>query len=1356
MKKIFTIVILLLVISVLKTAAQFVYANDVCSGALPMTISNSSQLQDTLYLDDEFADPALSTIPYCNGSTNQVRRDLWYSFTATDTTVSIVTKYYPIAAGIIYYQLFTGSCNSLVSLSCHFNLANIKLTGLVIGQQYYLRSYYPNGIGNDFSNFNVNLISKPVNDDCGGAVELPVFSALTAGSTMNRFTNDLATKTIAGCTSSNAGWSTINDVWYKFTATATTHPIYIGADAYSTTECAIYRGSLGSLTGIGSFNFFERFEVKTLTNLVPGATYYIRIGAPGIVNFSIGIYKDIPSNDACIGADTVLMSSSADCENNFTISNRFTATNSIGGCAASVEKDMWFIFRATATSLSFRSQQQGGSIVKTGLLEGTCGALTCLANSNNGTFSYSGFTVGNYYYLQVGGTFSEQYPVSICITSKITNDECSGAIPLAIKPYNQLRNTFAYTGDATQSMPGCTGSNGIQDLWYQFTATDTACLITQDGDGFFQVFSGVCGALNSIHCSKGTSLSTNTTERTELVSGLTAGTVYFLRLYPQSAGSQTLYTIDVNALPGSDECIRATVLQTQQGLTYDPLDNNGILHAATSLPPCVAAAITNDIWYQFTATASNAAIMSNRETLGLGNEVMGFQVYSGSCASLTSIACFSQGTVLHKAQTVTNLVAGQTYYVRQYGNFSKNRISIVNAPANDEMTGAVKLSPAPSNVQSLNSFYTHGASKKFGKICTASTNPMNHDVWFYFIAEEASHSVSISTVNTFWPEEIAGYFYSIEAFRGYAADSTSLVPKFMSCANNNSPLSLTGLTAGDTVYLRVANNAAAGNTSIFSVKITSTQNMNEPIGALLLSTIDNYQYSVSTTGATQSLPAAGCLIPDFPDDDIWFKFTAAADVKRIVAGNESRDVTMQLFSGTPGNLNAMLCSNNIMVLPASLLNGTMYYLRVYSKANAQAASFRIGLFDEATLSANDCISDISLLGPNLIANPRCETDEIYLSPLIVNGEGYAGKKLTKDWWVTSNATPDVWNADYPSGGFGNVPDNGGYGSNKIPRSGKGMLGMLTTSAGGVWVEYVTGKLKQPLVKGKTYFVSFYVNFADNFQKAAYNVGALFSNDSIRPNLGTAPLEVTPQIALNAADAKAGANGWRNICGYVYADKDYSFITIGNFGNHNLYGGTNFTYFFVDDVTVAETTAPILPLRLLNFNGRMTAQQQSELQWQTASETNTKHFEVQWRTDTKPFSAIGNVQAAGNSTTDKNYNFLHHNPEAGNNYYRLKMMDTDGRFTYSSIVKTVLTLKNNKLSVHPNPVSSALNVMATIEKEEMVNFRIVSTDGKTVATKNLMLQKGNTTFRWDISKLATGHYFLVSTSNALQPVHILKQ
>lgn len=1349
----FLIVTFLLAFNFQIAKAQFVYQNEECSGAMSLPVSNSSLLQDTLYLYDGFADPAKSTIPHCTGNTNLIKNDLWYSFVATGNEITIVTKFYPMEAGIILYQLFTGTCDNLTSVSCYSNLAFNKITGLVIGQQYYLRSYYPTNAGNIYSTFNVNLVSKPINDDCVGALELPVYSAITNGSKTQRFTNELATITTNECAvNSPPAWTNMKDVWYKFTATSTKHTILIQVPPSSGAKAWVYGGSLGSLSSIASFSFTSstKVEIKNLTNLVVGSTYYIRFGCVNSLNFNVGIYNDAPANDDCSHADTVLMSSSALCENNFTINNRLTATNSTGGCSSSATKDVWFIFKATSTDITVRGKQEAGG-PNIGLLKGECGALSCLNNNGNATFSYSGLTVGNYYYLQVGGG-RENNPATICISPKSTNDECVGAITLPIKPYNQIRNTIAYTDDATQSMTDCSGYNGPKDLWYKFTAIDTACIITIDGAGYFQVFEGACDNLSSLHCSGTNALPGDVTERTEKVSGLTPGAVYYLRIY--SLYNAEKLTIDINALPGSDDCAGATVLQPQQGLAYEPLNNNGILFASESMPPCSATTSTNDIWYKFTATDTTAAIISNRESGDVPGTVMGFELFSGGCQSLTSIKCFSQGTYKHTAQTFTNLVAGQTYYLRQYGNFFSNRITVVKAPVNDEMSGAIKLSPSPGNAQSLISYYTHGASKRFGKICTTSTNPMNHDVWFYFIAEATSHTVAINRNNSFWPESIDGFFYTTEAFNGYAADSTALAGKLISCANNNNALSLTNLIVGDTVYLRVANSSDAGYSSIFSINVSNSQNIDEPQGALLLSSKDAYQFSITTAGATQSLPAGGCTIADFPDDDVWFKFAAATDIKRIVAGLETKDVTMQLFSGTPGNLTALQCSNNIMVLPGSLTIGNLYYLRVYSKANAQEANFSIGLFGEDELSANDCLNDINLLGPNLIENPECESDEPYLLPIISLGEGYAGKKLTKGWWSTSPATPDTWNADYPSG-FGNVPDLGGFGLNKIPRSGKGMIGMLNYTQGGGWNEYVTGKLKQPLIKGKTYFVSFYINFAGENGKNAFNLGALFSNDSIHNNLNTDPFLITPQIAVNATEKVPGTNGWRNICGYVYADKSYSFITIGNFGEANLYGGGSNTYCFLDDVTVADASTMVLPLRLLDFTGRMNTQQQTELHWITASETSTKYFEVEWHTDTKPFTALGIVQASGNSTSDKTYNFLHPNPDAGNNYYRLKMFDTDGRFTYSPIVKTVISSKENNLSVYPNPVSRIVKVSATMEKDEMVYFRLVSSDGNTLGTKYKVLTQGSNLFSWDISTLAAGNYFLVSTSAALKPVHIVK-
>jgi hypothetical protein len=73
-----------------------------------------------------------------------------------------------------------------------------------------------------------------------------------------------------------------------------------------------------------------------------------------------------------------------------------------------------------------------------------------------------------------------------------------------------------------------------------------------------------------------------------------------------------------------------------------------------------------------------------------------------------------------------------------------------------------------------------------------------------------------------------------------------------------------------------------------------------------------------------------------------------------------------------------------------------------------------------------------------------------------------------------------------------------------------------------------------------------------------------------------------------------------------------------------------------------------------------------LQWQTASEQNSASFIIERSADGKDFDAIGNVRAAGNSTTNKSYRYEDASPLKGNNYYRLKQVDADGKISYSDV------------------------------------------------------------------------------------------
>ena len=100
-------------------------------------------------------------------------------------------------------------------------------------------------------------------------------------------------------------------------------------------------------------------------------------------------------------------------------------------------------------------------------------------------------------------------------------------------------------------------------------------------------------------------------------------------------------------------------------------------------------------------------------------------------------------------------------------------------------------------------------------------------------------------------------------------------------------------------------------------------------------------------------------------------------------------------------------------------------------------------------------------------------------------------------------------------------------------------------------------------------------------------------------------------------------------------------------------------------TVHPLNAVPLPLTLSEFTANR-EDDESYLQWQTAQEQNTRDFTIERSTDGQNYTAIGTVDAAGNSTSVRTYSFIDRTPQPNANYYRLKQSDIDGKFTYSPV------------------------------------------------------------------------------------------
>lgn len=140
------------------------------------------------------------------------------------------------------------------------------------------------------------------------------------------------------------------------------------------------------------------------------------------------------------------------------------------------------------------------------------------------------------------------------------------------------------------------------------------------------------------------------------------------------------------------------------------------------------------------------------------------------------------------------------------------------------------------------------------------------------------------------------------------------------------------------------------------------------------------------------------------------------------------------------------------------------------------------------------------------------------------------------------------------------------------------------------------------------------------------------------------------------------------------------------------------------VTVNVPATP-LPVTLISFNA-IKENNTANLSWSTSSEVNSNRFEIQQSVDAKQWKVVGTVASYQNSTIRQNYTFNHSNPAAGDNYYRLKMIDNDETFAFSTI-KTLTFDQSLSLTLYPNPVSDELkldiNDWTTVKKIQIYNL-----------------------------------------------------
>ena len=200
----------------------------------------------------------------------------------------------------------------------------------------------------------------------------------------------------------------------------------------------------------------------------------------------------------------------------------------------------------------------------------------------------------------------------------------------------------------------------------------------------------------------------------------------------------------------------------------------------------------------------------------------------------------------------------------------------------------------------------------------------------------------------------------------------------------------------------------------------------------------------------------------------------------------------------------------------------------------------------------------------------------------------------------------------------------------------------------------------------------------------------------------------------------------------------------NFIDNNLANGaTGYYYVDVTNGSSRIVTAPvwytrndnngfILPVRLMSFAAGKEATS-VKLKWTTSFEQNTKEFVVERSTDGVHFNAFATVAAKGNSSAPLDYSANDDHPVMGNNYYRLKTVDADGKNELSNVLKINFT-KDFTVGLSPNPATDYV-LISVSGTTRPVAMQVLNAAGQVIKIATL----ANGTTRINTNNLAKGLY-----------------
>ena len=269
-------------------------------------------------------------------------------------------------------------------------------------------------------------------------------------------------------------------------------------------------------------------------------------------------------------------------------------------------------------------------------------------------------------------------------------------------------------------------------------------------------------------------------------------------------------------------------------------------------------------------------------------------------------------------------------------------------------------------------------------------------------------------------------------------------------------------------------------------------------------------------------------------------------------------------------------------------------------------------------------------------------------------------------------------------------------------------------AGNNWSAFEQGQASQKLIQ---------IAPAANNQ-SSYTVGLYYTLAELGGKI-PAGLKIAKTTALSLAAANSGNTVTSATIATAFGT---GYLFTANF--------TGFSNFFLIDNNVA------LPVDLVSFSGILNNMEHAKLQWRTTNQFNLRNFEVQHSIDGLHFISVGKVEATQISGVVLDYNFTDPNIANTINFYRLKMMDMDGKFKMSN----TLIINNTRLPkfvvLLENPAKDKISIIINNIEKVNVTAQLFNSAGQLIKRWEPGSINGSVSLPFNNNKPAPGLYNLL--------------